>query len=679
MSPKGSASLVRALPATVILLFNAGLLAAPLTWFPGPSLDWPLSGAATATSTTLGNLLIGGDVSYYPEHLTVTNAYWTPLPAMSSANIAGGAVANGDFIIVYGGTDGTASTSAVFGYSPSGDTPQSFPSMSVPRSYLGYAPDRSGNAYAIGGLDEAGLPLSSAERFNPDSATWSAIAGLPAPRFNFPAVFDGVDSIYIFGGYSGTTVTESGSLLRYSVSLNAWTNLASLPVPVAASAAVLGPDGKIYVAGGLSRGVATAVVQTYDPVANTWAISTQLPEGVSAAAMGVDSLGRLLLMGGTDVNSNDVDHVWRSQQLGTPDRVPVLTTFPATNAMYSTAYNSSLAATGNPQPVYLLSSGPTNMVVDYFSGIITWTPQGVEQIGNVPVTIRATNYAGLVDWNFTIAVRNPPPTTPTNVYMASATEHSVLLAWDPESPVAGAVTYGVYIPHPWHSPRGSGGGVNYQFVASTTSTNLTIAGLTPNTSYAFDVKATGPGGTSGYAGVSARTTGPHPPTNVHITDIRSTSIGLAWEPSPGPVQVARYEVVGWIGGLFPTIEYGSNYLTTSATITGLTPGTYEEWSVRAYDPDGNVSGFSTGVFAVNPLPAPARLSGAGPAAGGGFQFTISEGGSSLQTVLVEAATSPADSNAWVQIGAVLPTANPFSFVDTNAGLYPTRFYRVRSP
>ena len=85
------------------------------------------------------------------------------------------------------------------------------------------------------------------------------------------------------------------------------------------------------------------------------------------------------------------------------------------------------------------------------------------------------------------------------------------LAWAPEDPVAGSVTYSVFIPHPYHSPRGSGGGVNYQLVGSTTSTNFTISGLTPNTSYAFDVNATGPGGTSGYAGIGVTTLGPQPP------------------------------------------------------------------------------------------------------------------------------------------------------------------------
>ena len=188
------------------------------------------------------------------------------------------------------------------------------------------------------------------------------------------------------------------------------------------------------------------------------------------------------------------------------------------------------------------------------------------------------------------------------------------LAWDPESPVVGPTTFSVFIPHPYHSPRGSGGGVNYQLVGSTTSTNMTLSNLTPNTSYSFDVNATAPGGTSGYAGVTAKTLGPQPPTNLRVTGITSTSISLAWDPSPGPVPITRYEILGWMGGLFPTIGYGANFTSTTATITGLTPGTYEEWSVRAYDAGGNVSGFAAGIYAVNPVPAAARLSGAAPSA-----------------------------------------------------------------
>jgi hypothetical protein len=245
--------------------------------------------------------------------------------------------------------------------------------------------------------------------------------------------------------------------------------------------------------------------------------------------------------------------------------------------------------------------------------------------------------------------------------------------------VVGPTTFSVFVPHPWHSPKGSGGGVIYALISSTTTTNITLTNLTPNGTYGFALNATAPGGTSGYASVSATTLGPQPPVNLRVTGITSTSITLEWDPSSGPVPIARYEIWGWIGGLFPTIEYGSNFVGTTVTITGLTPGTYEEWSARAYDAGGNVSGLAAGVYAVNPVPAAAQLSSAAPSVGGGFQFTASEGGSVLQTVVIQATTNPADPNSWVQIGSLLPTTNPFTFTDTNAAQYPMRFYRIVAP
>ena len=79
-----------------------------------------------------------------------------------------------------------------------------------------------------------------------------------------------------------------------------------MPVATAGSAAALGADGKIYVVGGLSGGVPTNTVQVYDPAANSWTLSTPLPESLTGSTMGTDSLGRLVVMGGRDTNGNDV-------------------------------------------------------------------------------------------------------------------------------------------------------------------------------------------------------------------------------------------------------------------------------------------------------------------------------------------------------------------------------------
>ena len=64
---------------------------------------------------------------------------------------------------------------------------------------------------------------------------------------------------------------------------------------------------------------------------------------------------------------------------------------------------------------------------------------------------------------------------------------------------------------------------------------------------------------------------------------------------------------------------------------------------------------------------------------GGFQITVSEGGTILQTILIEASTNPEDPNSWVQIGSLLPASNPATFTDSDAARYPARFYRIIAP
>ncbi len=563
--------------------------------------------------------------------------------------------------------------------------------MSVARSDLGYAPDRNGNAYAIGGLDDSGQPLSSAERYNPDANTWAAIASLPTALYHFPAVFDRTNYIYTFGGRTNTVAgTEIATVLRYSVSANTWTTRAPMPIAVAGSAAALGADGKIYVAGGVSGGVTTDLVQVYNPTSNSWAISTHLPEGLSASATGLDSLGRLILMGGMDSNGNDVGDVWRSQQLGVPDSVPTFTQYPgATNGHYQIPYTASISATGNPQPTYLVFSGPAGMQVDTYSGAITWTPQA-DQIGTSSVTIRATNYAGFADWTYTITVPHPAPAAITNLAVVSVTDNSVTLSWDAESPVVGPVTYSVWLRHFIHDPKGSGGTVWYtQIGGTTTLPTITITGLTPGLGQAYYVVATGSGGSSGTnSAIFATTTAPQGPPDLFVTRLTSTSVGLAWDPAPGPAQntnyspITSYTIMERNVSVSPAINVPTvtNIKGTNGTIAGLTPGRSHIWFVSGVDAAGNASPLSfVYVVVTNPVPVSPVLSSAALATSGGFQFSASEGGSILQTVLIQATTNPADPNSWAQIGSLLPTANPFTFTDTNAAQYQRRFYRVLAP
>jgi hypothetical protein len=637
----------------------------------------------------LDNILIGGDSYFYiyAASLGATSNSWfvqyTPVPGV---RIAGGAAGNGDPILVYGGSDGTTSQSTAIYYSPSGDQVTNVGSMSVARSYLGYASDKNGHAYAIGGLDDASNVLSSAEviSVDPPNTGWSGIASLPSGRYDFPAAFDGNNYIYVFGGRTNlTSGTETASVLRYSVSGKSWTSVAPMPVAVAGSGAAFGADGKFYVVGGVAGGVTTNVVQVYNPAANTWATSTPLLEGLSASAMSVDSLGRLILMGGLDTNGYDVDHVWRSQLLGTPDSPPVLTQFPTTTAKYQVTYNSTIGGTGNPQPVFLLASGPTNMTVDYFSGQITWTPFGAAQIGSIPVTIAATNYAGATNYTFTIQAAPPPPSIPTNLTVVSANDTSVTVAWAPEDPLVGPVTFYVY----WKHSSGGPHPTTLYTLEATTSTNSVTLPFAVGTTHELVLKAAANGQTNGYsAGIAAATTSPQPPTNARLTGLTSTTLSLAWDPSPGPAQnpkfspITSYSIVQYSGGtIVPKV---TGITGTSGTVTGLTPTSGAYWTVEAFDAQGYGAYSSLDLVPViNPLPVPPQLNGAGQLANGSFQFTATELGSTVQTVLIQASPDLTDPNSWVQIGSVYPGTNTFTFTftDTNAFQFPVRFYRMLVP
>ena len=679
--------------ALLSALITTGLHAAPLTWFPGPSLDYADSAAATVVLSGYGNVVIGGDYSPFAEGLIATNIDWTPLPmGLPGTFIAPGAAASGGQIILFGGTDGTGSQSNAVDYSPS-DTSTPLTPMSVPRSYLGYAGDRGGNAYAIGGLDGNGQPLASGEKLtNPDGSAgaWTPIDSLPTPRYNFPAVFDGTNLIYIFGGYTNTTSNiEIDGVMRYSISKNTWTDLAPLPVAVAGSCATLGADGRFYVVGGLSGGVATDLVQVYDPAANSWVVSTPLPESLSASVVGVDSLGRLLVMGGMDTNGYDTADVWRSQQLGSPDAAPVLTQVPATSATYNAPYISSFAATGNPQPVYELVSGPAGMSVDYYTGNISWTPQGLSQIGSIPVTIAAANYAGVTNYAFNISVPNPPPSVPTNIQEISFNDNSATISWSPQDPSVGPVTYSIAIPHPYHSPKGSGGGVNYQVILTGITTNvLTFSGLAPSSSATYALSVSSANGSVGFGYSTWFTTtssGPQGPANLWITALTSTTISLAWTPSPGPVQypfyspIVSYSVMDHTSPSVPTtnIPVLVNITTTNAAVTSLSPGSTHYWYIAGVDAQGYSSPLVYTLQAINPLPTPAKVSAAALPTIGGFRFTITP--SAYQTTLVQATTNLQDPNSWMTIFTNPVAGGAINFTDPAAASFPSRYYRVVSP
>jgi hypothetical protein len=259
------------------------------------------------------------------------------------------------------------------------------------------------------------------------------------------------------------------------------------------------------------------------------------------------------------------------------------------------------------------------------------------------------------------------------------TESSVTLAWSPENPLYGPVTYGVWLATVHAGAKGSSGTVTYGEIASTTQTNITIGGLMAGSSKTYYLTATGGGGKSGYTAIGATTLPAPTPNNLRVTGLTSTTVTLTWDPPIGPVPVVSYDIIGIFNGYFGQYPLGyANITKTSFTVTGLAAGGAMQWGVAALDALGNVSLYDyIPTLVVNPVPTPAAMAMvAKPASGGVFQFTVQA--STAQTTLVQATTNLGSPTSWVTI-ATNPPGSSFLFKDPNAGQFQTRYYRVISP
>jgi endoglucanase len=192
-----------------------------------------------------------------PSAGAFTPGAWTPLPPMTSARYGAVAATLSDGrVLVAGGIDGSgAATASAEIYDPSTDTWTATAPMASARAFAVAAP-LSGDRVLVAGGDVGGSPVSSAEIYDASSGTWS-----PAPSMQYPRA--------------------------------------------QASAAAL-PDGTVWVFGGTAESVDTEI---YDPVANSWSISTMGPgsSGSAAAALGN---GQVLVGGGNDPSSLGLEPYW---------------------------------------------------------------------------------------------------------------------------------------------------------------------------------------------------------------------------------------------------------------------------------------------------------------------------------------------------------------------------------
>ena len=175
------------------------------------------------------------------------------------------------------------------------------------------------------------------------------------------------------------------------------------------------------------------------------------------------------------------------------------------------------------------------------------------------------------------------PSAPGNPAASSVTQSSLTLGWTASSDNIGVTSYTIT-----YSAPGQG-----SVTQSSSTSSISISGLTSSTTYTFSVTARdAAGNVSAASTVSVNTSdpvvdteSPSVPGGIIIGEITATSIELFWTASTDNIGVSGYKV--FEGGVAVT-----SVSDPSAVISGLTPDTLYTFTIQAFDAAGNYSGSS---------------------------------------------------------------------------------------
>lgn len=174
------------------------------------------------------------------------------------------------------------------------------------------------------------------------------------------------------------------------------------------------------------------------------------------------------------------------------------------------------------------------------------------------------------------------PAKPSNFFANVLSENSIIINWDDNA--SNELGFELY-----RSTTSGNGYTLIDIIDATSGSNpqsYTDAGLTPNTTYYYRMRAVNNSGGSAYAPeVSATTTiDNEPPTSPTLSLAQTTdnSIGLSWSGATDNAGITEYDVYR-NNTLIATLD------TTYYNNTGLPTNQYYSYVVRAKDATGNVS------------------------------------------------------------------------------------------
>jgi N-acetylneuraminic acid mutarotase len=175
-----------------------------------------------------------------------------------------------------------------------------------------------GRVLLVGGSvsrERAPVEQASAEIYDPASGRWSSAGSLAAARSGFALVALTDGGALVAGGFGGvgtTGIELLSSVERFDPVSSTWSAAAALPVPVGGASGIRLADGHMLLAGGSVRepeltdanagtfiSGLTADAELFDPEAGTWAATTPLPSRRAGASAVLLADGSVVFVGGS--------------------------------------------------------------------------------------------------------------------------------------------------------------------------------------------------------------------------------------------------------------------------------------------------------------------------------------------------------------------------------------------
>ena len=158
-----------------------------------------------------------------------------------------------------------------------------------------------GKVLSIGGADNSGNILASAELYSQSTGKWTLTGSLAEAREYFPAIVLKTGKVLVSGGL-GTSSIVLASAELYDPKTGVWTSAGSLSVARLGHTATLLSSGKVLVTGGCLDDLCaatTGVSELYDPTSNTWSTTGSLATARSFQTAVALKTGKVLAIGGS--------------------------------------------------------------------------------------------------------------------------------------------------------------------------------------------------------------------------------------------------------------------------------------------------------------------------------------------------------------------------------------------